>query len=131
MNETGTVLLGEGVGYEFNRQTNCVSVLTVKRQSGHNRRYTCQVVDERNIVQVEAHYTPVFTEGTIDDQSEKSNTGKIMFSLPDTLLGLKCQKENFDKILKRSHAQVGNDMTGQKNQTRARKINNCTKTVFH
>ena len=87
VNETGTVLLGEGVGYEFNRQTNCVSVLTVKRQSGHNRRYTCQVV-ERNKVQIEAHYTPDFTEGTSDDEPEKSNTGKIMFSLPDTLLGL-------------------------------------------
>ena len=101
------MLRGEVVGYEFIGQTNCVSVLTVKRQSGHNRRYTCQVVNERNKVQVEDHYTPVFTEVTSDNQSEKSNTGKIMFSLPDTLLGLKCQKENFaSKIVKRSHAQV-------------------------
>ncbi|XP_067429388.1 uncharacterized protein [Thunnus thynnus] len=74
VNETGTVLLGEGVGYEFMGQTNCVSVLTVKRQSGHNRRYTCQVV-ERNKVQIEAHYTPDFTEGTSDDEPDKSNTG--------------------------------------------------------
>ena len=107
VDETGTVLTGEGVGYEFIGQTNCVSVLTVKRQSGHNRRYTCQLVDERNNVQIEADYTPVFTGGISDDQSEKSNTGKIMFSLPDTLLGLKYQKENFDsKSLKMSHAQV-------------------------
>ena len=88
MNETGTVLLGEGVGYEFIGQTDCVSVLTVKRQSGHNRRYTCQVLDERNNVQIEVDYTPVFTCGINDDQTDKSNTGKIMFSLPDTLLGL-------------------------------------------
>ncbi|XP_067429360.1 uncharacterized protein [Thunnus thynnus] len=49
VDETGTVLRGEGVEYEFIGQTDCVSVLTVKRQSGHNRRYTCQVVDESNI----------------------------------------------------------------------------------
>ncbi|XP_038582503.1 uncharacterized protein LOC119908724 [Micropterus salmoides] len=61
VDETGTVLLGEGVGYKLLRQKNCVSVLTVKRQSGHNRRYTCQVVDKKNNVEIEADYTPFFT----------------------------------------------------------------------
>ncbi|KAM8725446.1 uncharacterized protein AB9X84_002242 isoform 2-T2 [Acanthopagrus schlegelii] len=61
MDETRTVLLGEGEGYKFHGQKNCVSSLTVKRQSGHNRRYTCQVVDEKNNVEIEADYTPVFT----------------------------------------------------------------------
>ncbi|XP_067429386.1 uncharacterized protein [Thunnus thynnus] len=75
VDETGTVLLGEGVGYEFIGQTNCVSVLTVKRQSGHNRRYTCQWMNNKNKVQIEAHYTPDFTEGINDDQPEKSSTG--------------------------------------------------------
>ncbi|XP_042246106.1 uncharacterized protein LOC121882139 [Thunnus maccoyii] len=87
VNETGTVLLGEGVGYEFIRQTNCVSVLTVKRQSGHNRRYTCQVV-ERNKVQIEAHYTPVFTEWTNDDQTDKSNTGPSLYIITGAVVGV-------------------------------------------
>ncbi|XP_042246116.1 uncharacterized protein LOC121882145 [Thunnus maccoyii] len=75
VDETGTVLLGEGVGYEIIGQTDCVSVLTVKRQSGHNRRFTCQWINKNNKVRIEAHYTPVFTEGINDDQPEKSNTG--------------------------------------------------------
>ncbi|XP_073348975.1 uncharacterized protein [Pagrus major] len=68
MDETRTVLLGEGEGYKFLGQKKCVSSLTVKRQSGHNRRYTCQLVDENN-VKIEADYTPVFTG---DDQSDES-----------------------------------------------------------
>ncbi|XP_049445414.1 uncharacterized protein LOC125896689 isoform X3 [Epinephelus fuscoguttatus] len=63
VNETGAVLLGEGVGYKFLRQTECVSALTVKRQSGNNRKYTCQFVDN-NKVEIEADYTPDFTEST-------------------------------------------------------------------
>ncbi|XP_038582504.1 uncharacterized protein LOC119908725 [Micropterus salmoides] len=62
VNETGTVLLGEDVGYKFLGQKDCVSVLTVKRQSGHNRRYTCQVVDKNNNVEIGADYTSVFTD---------------------------------------------------------------------
>ncbi|XP_078030272.1 uncharacterized protein LOC144466597 [Epinephelus lanceolatus] len=63
VNETGAVLSGEGVGYKFLRQTECVSALTVKRQSGNNRKYTCQFVDN-NKVEIEADYTPDFTEST-------------------------------------------------------------------
>ncbi|XP_038582494.1 uncharacterized protein LOC119908717 isoform X2 [Micropterus salmoides] len=65
MDETGTVLLGEGVGYKLLGQKNCVSFLSVKRQSGHNRRYTCQFVKENN-VEIEADYTPVFTDPSPD-----------------------------------------------------------------
>ncbi|XP_067338290.1 uncharacterized protein [Channa argus] len=57
VNETGAVLLGEGVGYKFIRQMNCSSVLTVRHQSGHSRTYTCQFVDETNSVTIEAEYT--------------------------------------------------------------------------
>ncbi|XP_044185753.1 uncharacterized protein LOC122965663 [Thunnus albacares] len=99
VNETGTVLPGEGVTYEIIESMKCVSPLTVKRQSGHNRRYTCQVVDERNNVQIEVDYTPVFTCGINDDQTDKSNTGKIMFSLPDTLLGLFCKEFNISSMI--------------------------------
>ncbi|XP_044185639.1 uncharacterized protein LOC122965558 isoform X2 [Thunnus albacares] len=88
VNETGTVLLGEGVGYEFIGQTNYVSVLTVKRQSGHNRRYTCQVVDKRNNVQIEADYTPVFTGGISDDQSQKSSTGPSLYIITGAVVGV-------------------------------------------
>ncbi|KAL7389204.1 hypothetical protein ABVT39_028284 [Epinephelus coioides] len=63
VNETGAVLLGEGVGFKFLGQTGCVSALTVKRQSGNNRKYTCQFVDN-NKVEIEADYTPDFTEST-------------------------------------------------------------------
>nr|XP_033505268.1 uncharacterized protein LOC117271233 [Epinephelus lanceolatus] len=63
LDETGAVLSGEGVGYKFLRQTECVSALTVKRQSGNNRKYTCQFVDN-NKVEIEADYTPDFTEST-------------------------------------------------------------------
>ncbi|XP_026196744.1 muscle M-line assembly protein unc-89-like isoform X2 [Anabas testudineus] len=59
VDETGTVLRGEGVGYESIRQMSCVSVLTVKHQRGHNRRYTCQFVDEDG-VKIEAEYPPAF-----------------------------------------------------------------------
>ncbi|XP_035802919.2 uncharacterized protein LOC111566951 isoform X2 [Amphiprion ocellaris] len=59
VDEKGTVLLGEGDGFKFDGQTDCVSLLTVKHQSSHNnRRYTCQFI-ERNIVKIDAHYTPV------------------------------------------------------------------------
>ncbi|XP_049445407.1 uncharacterized protein LOC125896688 isoform X1 [Epinephelus fuscoguttatus] len=68
VNETGAVLLGEGVGYKFLRQTECVSALTVKRQSGNNRKYTCQFVDN-NKVEIEADYTPDFTEPTSFNQT--------------------------------------------------------------
>ncbi|XP_070781954.1 uncharacterized protein [Enoplosus armatus] len=60
VDETESVLaLGEGAEFK------CVSVLTVKRQSGHNRRYTCQFLDKSN-VEIEAHYTPDFTDASPD-----------------------------------------------------------------
>ncbi|XP_047243125.1 uncharacterized protein LOC124881556 isoform X4 [Girardinichthys multiradiatus] len=57
VDETGTGLTGEGVGYKF-RQTGCVSYLDVKLQSSSNRRYSCQFV-EGNTVKIEAHYPSV------------------------------------------------------------------------
>ncbi|XP_038150183.1 uncharacterized protein LOC119789387 [Cyprinodon tularosa] len=54
LDERGTLLTGEGVGYYF-RQTGCDSYLTVKLQSSSSRRYTCQFV-EGNLVKIEAHY---------------------------------------------------------------------------
>lgn len=39
LDETGTVLLGEGVGYRFEGQMNCDSFLTVMRESGRNRTF--------------------------------------------------------------------------------------------
>ncbi|XP_015260443.1 PREDICTED: uncharacterized protein LOC107104838 [Cyprinodon variegatus] len=62
VDETGTGLTGEGVGYQF-RQTGCDSYLTVKLQSSSSsRRYTCQFV-EGNTVKIEAHYQ---LEGSTD-----------------------------------------------------------------
>lgn len=54
VDETGTELLGEGVGYKF-RQTGCDSYLTVKLRSSSSRRYTCRFF-EGNTVKIEAHY---------------------------------------------------------------------------
>ncbi|XP_035986366.1 uncharacterized protein LOC105922415 isoform X4 [Fundulus heteroclitus] len=61
VDETGSELLGEGVGFKSGGQTGCVSYLTVKLQSrqNSNRTYTCQFV-EGDIRKIEAHYTPVF-----------------------------------------------------------------------
>ncbi|XP_062293743.1 uncharacterized protein LOC133998020 [Scomber scombrus] len=66
VNETGSVLRGEGLGYKVTVQKDCASVLTVTHQSGPNRKYTCQRVDERNNVQIEDHYTPVFKDPSPD-----------------------------------------------------------------
>ncbi|XP_054872045.1 butyrophilin subfamily 3 member A1-like isoform X2 [Amphiprion ocellaris] len=38
VDEKGTVLLGEGDGFKFDGQTDCVSLLTVKHQSSHNQQ---------------------------------------------------------------------------------------------
>ncbi|XP_034755254.1 contactin-2-like [Etheostoma cragini] len=61
VDESGAELLGEGDGYRVLPQTTCVSFLTVKRQSGRYRKYTCQFVDEQNSVKIEADYTPDLT----------------------------------------------------------------------
>ncbi|XP_061563414.1 uncharacterized protein LOC133418630, partial [Cololabis saira] len=45
VDETGTVLLGEGDGFVSGGQNNCVSDLMVKHQRGSERRFTCQVVE--------------------------------------------------------------------------------------
>ncbi|RVE55905.1 hypothetical protein OJAV_G00230930 [Oryzias javanicus] len=61
MDERGSQLTGEGVGFEFRGQTNCVSVLTVKHQSGNNKRFTCQFLED-NKVKIEAVYILDFTD---------------------------------------------------------------------
>ncbi|XP_041661776.1 uncharacterized protein LOC121521698 isoform X2 [Cheilinus undulatus] len=60
VNETGAEIT-DGVTETF-RDEGCFSDLTVTRQSGHNKTFTCQVVDEENNVEVQADYTPVFTD---------------------------------------------------------------------
>ncbi|KAI3363885.1 hypothetical protein L3Q82_001478 [Scortum barcoo] len=80
LDETGTVLLKKDVESESFGQTEFVSVLTLKRQSGNNRTYTCQLVDQKNNVKTEADYTTVFTGGIIDDQPEKSNLDSTVWS---------------------------------------------------
>ncbi|XP_036066491.1 uncharacterized protein LOC112158152 isoform X2 [Oryzias melastigma] len=54
--ERGSHLIGEGVWFEFRGQTNCVSVLVEKHQSGNNKRLTCQFVED-NTVKIDAVYT--------------------------------------------------------------------------
>ncbi|KAK2855889.1 hypothetical protein Q5P01_004624 [Channa striata] len=65
LDETGSVLLGDGVGYKFLRQTNCVSVLRVKHQN-HYRRFSCQFIDERNNLKIEAFYTSGFEANGVE-----------------------------------------------------------------
>ncbi|XP_061563027.1 uncharacterized protein LOC133418395 [Cololabis saira] len=64
VNETGTVLLGEGDGFVSGGQNNCVSDLIVKHQRGSKRRFTCQVV-EGNGVKIDAEYTLDFTDSSL------------------------------------------------------------------
>ncbi|XP_029984786.1 uncharacterized protein LOC115415374 [Sphaeramia orbicularis] len=60
------------------RQRNCVSTITVKRSSGHNRRYTCLFVDE-NQVRISADHTLVFITERKDGQTENSSTDPVFF----------------------------------------------------
>ncbi|XP_031722046.1 uncharacterized protein LOC116393656 [Anarrhichthys ocellatus] len=83
LDETRTLLRRRGPGYHFRGQRKCVSTLTVNRQSDHNRRYTCQFVDDRHVV-IEAEYTPDFTGGTTSDP------GKITCSQRFASLFLRC-----------------------------------------
>ncbi|KAM7395913.1 hypothetical protein PAMA_007269 [Pampus argenteus] len=70
VDEAGSELLGEGGGHKVIGQRNCLSSLTVKRHSGLNRKYTCQVLDRNNNkVLIDVDYTPVFTGTMSDDQS--------------------------------------------------------------
>ncbi|XP_061603002.1 uncharacterized protein LOC133464833 [Cololabis saira] len=66
--ETGTVLLGEGDGFVSGGQNNCVSDLMVKHQRGSKRRFTCQVV-EGDRVKIDAEYTLDFTDSSLIDTS--------------------------------------------------------------
>ncbi|XP_061603009.1 uncharacterized protein LOC133464839 [Cololabis saira] len=45
VDETGSVLLGEGDGFVSGGQNNCVSDLMVKHQRHSKRRFTCQVAE--------------------------------------------------------------------------------------
>uniref|UniRef100_G3PE63 Ig-like domain-containing protein n=1 Tax=Gasterosteus aculeatus TaxID=69293 RepID=G3PE63_GASAC len=58
--EAGTELRAEGTGRTLLRQTCCVSMVTVRRQAGPNRKYTCQFVDAEGIA-IRADYTPDFS----------------------------------------------------------------------
>ncbi|XP_056261683.1 uncharacterized protein LOC130187810 isoform X2 [Seriola aureovittata] len=51
-----------GIQNDSVHHTDCVSVLKVKRQSGNNKRYTCQFVDERNSVMIQTDFTPFIKE---------------------------------------------------------------------
>uniref|UniRef100_A0A672H7S6 Ig-like domain-containing protein n=1 Tax=Salarias fasciatus TaxID=181472 RepID=A0A672H7S6_SALFA len=70
VDETGAELDGEGDGFKYEGQTNCVSYLTVKLQTEHSRRYTCQYVDRAG-VKIEAHYS------TVSSVSPTGDTGTI------------------------------------------------------
>ncbi|XP_061597542.1 uncharacterized protein LOC133460782 isoform X2 [Cololabis saira] len=71
VDETGSVLLGEGDGFVSGGQNNCVSDLMVKHQRGSKRRFTCQVV-EGDRVEIDAEYTLDFTDSSL------INTGLII-----------------------------------------------------
>ncbi|RVE55923.1 hypothetical protein OJAV_G00230880 [Oryzias javanicus] len=49
VDETGTELSGKNAEFEVNLQRNCVSILTVKRQSG-NKKFTCKVVEDNKVM---------------------------------------------------------------------------------
>ncbi|XP_029966128.1 uncharacterized protein LOC115401889 isoform X2 [Salarias fasciatus] len=76
VDETGAELDGEGDGFKYEGQTNCVSYLTVKLQTEHSRRYTCQYVDRAG-VKIEAHYS------TVSSVSPTGDTGTIPGSSSD------------------------------------------------
>ncbi|XP_078798809.1 uncharacterized protein LOC105358411 isoform X2 [Oryzias latipes] len=55
MDETGSQLSGKNPEFEVKKQTNCDSVLTVKHQSGNNKRFTCKFVKDDE-VKIDAVY---------------------------------------------------------------------------
>ncbi|XP_027896520.1 uncharacterized protein LOC114158828 isoform X1 [Xiphophorus couchianus] len=61
LNETGNVLQEKKVGQKLD--TGCSSVLAVNRLMGNYRRYSCRFV-QKDKVQAEVHYTPVFSDST-------------------------------------------------------------------
>ncbi|XP_029966134.1 uncharacterized protein LOC115401893 isoform X2 [Salarias fasciatus] len=65
VDETGAELVGEGDGFKYGGQINCVSYLTVKLQTEHSRRYTCQYVNGTG-VKIEAHYSTVSSVAPTD-----------------------------------------------------------------
>ncbi|KAM7395939.1 hypothetical protein PAMA_007285 [Pampus argenteus] len=88
VDEAGSELLVEGGGHKVIRQRNCLSSLTVKRHSGLNRKYTCQVLDRNNKVLIDADYTPVFTGTKSDDQSNTDNFHNQIYIITGSLAGL-------------------------------------------
>ncbi|XP_061580720.1 uncharacterized protein LOC133446722 isoform X2 [Cololabis saira] len=63
VDETGSVLPGEGDRFESGGKNNCVSDLMVKLQRGSKRSFTCQFV-ELGKVMIDAEYTLDFTDYT-------------------------------------------------------------------
>ncbi|KAM8831502.1 uncharacterized protein AB9W97_003061 isoform 2-T2 [Spinachia spinachia] len=59
--EAGTELPGGGAGHTLLGQTDCVSMVTVRRQAGPNRKYTCQFVKGTEVA-ITADYTPDFSD---------------------------------------------------------------------
>uniref|UniRef100_A0A3B3C2R6 Ig-like domain-containing protein n=1 Tax=Oryzias melastigma TaxID=30732 RepID=A0A3B3C2R6_ORYME len=64
MDETGSQLTGKGVGFEFRGQTHCVSILTLKHQSGSNKKFTCQFIEDDK-VKIDAVYVGNFSGKTV------------------------------------------------------------------
>uniref|UniRef100_UPI0037E7A9E5 uncharacterized protein n=1 Tax=Semicossyphus pulcher TaxID=241346 RepID=UPI0037E7A9E5 len=76
VDETGTVL-SEGV-VKLSRQADCFSRLTVKRQSGNDRTYTCQFANKDNKEEIQAAYTPVFTDPPSDPDPNADHQNFIL-----------------------------------------------------
>ncbi|XP_041661849.1 uncharacterized protein LOC121521756 [Cheilinus undulatus] len=72
VDETGATIT-EGVERN-SRGTDCLSYLKVKRQSGNNKKFTCQVLNKENIVEIEADYTP-FLKDSIPDPTQDPGVG--------------------------------------------------------
>ncbi|XP_078798806.1 uncharacterized protein LOC105357175 isoform X1 [Oryzias latipes] len=82
MDDTGSQLSGKNPEFEVKKQTNCVSVLTVKHQSGNNKRFTCQYVKDDEEVKIDAVYVLDFSE------SPQSNTVIIIGAVVGVVLVL-------------------------------------------
>ncbi|XP_029984777.1 uncharacterized protein LOC115415370 isoform X1 [Sphaeramia orbicularis] len=86
------------------RHGNCVSTVTVKRPSGHNRRYTCQFVDKDQTL-VSADHTVVLITERKDGQTENPETilyigaavGVVVVLVVITVIvKMKCRKRDKD-----------------------------------
>ncbi|XP_020556291.1 uncharacterized protein LOC105358119 isoform X2 [Oryzias latipes] len=94
MNETGSQLSGKNPEFEVHKQTNCVSVLTVKHQRGNSKRFSCRFVDVDE-VQIDAVYVLTVSKDPADVPPRGSGSVTFQCSLSRFDPTIPCRQNSF------------------------------------